>query len=146
MVEKSWMGKRHVRVGIFIFLVVMGIAGSSFLYYHNPMEIAGPPCMVHKLTGLYCPGCGAGRASYSLLHGQFYQAFRYNPLLIILLPWLVLYFAICAVQWVMWGREFISERIPAWVTWGVLFVVLVYGVLRNIPLYPFTLLAPTKLF
>ena len=40
------------------------LAGLWFLYrFGNPF-----PCVFHKLTGLYCPGCGAGRALSALLH------------------------------------------------------------------------------
>lgn len=134
-----------IRVGILTAIIILGIAGSMFLYYHNPVEESGLPCMIYKLTGFYCPGCGAGRACYSILHGQFYEAFRYNPLLILLLPWLLLYFAICAVQWAVYGRESVSEHIPAWILYAALFVVLAYGILRNIPVYPFDLLVPTNL-
>lgn len=134
-----------LRVGILILILILGIAGSVFLYYHNPIEESGLPCMVYKLTGFYCPGCGAGRACYSILHGQFYQAFRYNPLLILLLPWLSLYFALCGIQWAVCGRESVSEHIPVKILYAALFVVLAYGVLRNIPVHPFDLLVPTNL-
>ena len=42
----------------------------------------GPPCVFHELTGLYCPGCGSGRAVSAALHGRFLQALTYNPLLV----------------------------------------------------------------
>lgn len=56
--------------------------------FHNPHKYP-LPCLFHIITGLYCPGCGAGRASYSILHGRFYAAFRYNPMYVILLRFLV---------------------------------------------------------
>lgn len=38
-----------------------------------------PRCPVKWLTGLDCPGCGSARALHSLLHGEFRQAWAYNP-------------------------------------------------------------------
>lgn len=39
-----------------------------------------PPCLFHKVTGLYCPGCGGTRAIIAFLHGEFVQSLRYHPL------------------------------------------------------------------
>lgn len=138
------MMKKSVRmiIGVSIFAILL--AGMVYLYYNKPQEKVWLICFVREITGYYCPGCGSGRACYSLLHGQFYQAFRYNPLLIILLPWLALYIAVCLVQWMLTGQEKISRRIPVWIPYVVLVILLIYGIVRNIDTYPFVLLAPTK--
>lgn len=101
-------------------------------------------CPIYELTGYFCPGCGAGRAVYSLLHGQIYQAFRYNPLLIILLPWLALYYIINIVQWVRTGEARLGQVLPMWIPYVALVLLIIYGMLRNIDAYPFILLAPTE--
>ena len=49
------------------------------------------PCLIHKITGLYCPGCGISRMLISIFHFDFYQAYRYNPWLFILLILFILY-------------------------------------------------------
>ncbi len=125
---------------IFIILLV----GSSFLYYHSPEERYWLVCVIYKISGYYCPGCGAGRACYSILHGRLVQAFRYNPLLCILLPWIALYLGACGIQWLLTGKETISRRIPIEFTYVLLAVVILYGIVRNIEVYPFTLLAPMQ--
>lgn len=38
-------------------------------------------CPFYKLTGLYCPGCGSGRAVRALLRGDLAESFRWNPML-----------------------------------------------------------------
>ncbi len=43
-------------------------------------------CIIKNLTGHNCPGCGMTRAISSASHGQFRQAFRYNKLVVIVLP------------------------------------------------------------
>ncbi|MGL5683791.1 MAG: DUF2752 domain-containing protein [Marinifilaceae bacterium] len=48
-----------------------------------------PPCPFYKLTGLQCPGCGSQRAIHSLLNGNITQAFGYNPLMVLSIPYLL---------------------------------------------------------
>lgn len=48
-----------------------------------------PRCVFHRLTGLDCPGCGAQRMAYALLHGDIDAAWGYNPFLMLLLPLIV---------------------------------------------------------
>ena len=38
------------------------------------------PCVLHSLTGLYCPGCGGTRAFRALLAGNLLLSIRYHPL------------------------------------------------------------------
>ncbi|MDR4007522.1 MAG: DUF2752 domain-containing protein, partial [Ruminococcus sp.] len=40
-----------------------------------------PPCYIHQFTGLYCPGCGATRAVYALVHGDILLSLRQNAFL-----------------------------------------------------------------
>lgn len=141
--ESPGIIKRKFRILIMIFILMILLAGTMFLYYHNPKEGLNLACMINFLTGYYCPGCGAGRACYMLLHGQIYQAFRYNPLLIILLPWLIVYYAACGIQWLHYGKERVSIHIPEQIPIVILVVFLIYGIVRNIEVYPFILLAPT---
>jgi hypothetical protein len=114
-------------------VVVSAIALTALilLYLVNP---AGsrlyPPCPSRALTGLHCPGCGSLRATHLLLHGDIPGAFRKNPLLVLSIPVLA----------VLTVRRSWSQK--AWVPWAALAVLVIYGVLRNIPHWPFDLLAP----
>lgn len=89
-----------------------------------------PPCPFHSITGLYCPGCGSLRATNRLLHGNILAALRLNPLLVLSMPFLVLLFL----------RPSLCYR--AWVPWAAFTVLLAYGLLRNLPWWPFILLRP----
>jgi hypothetical protein len=110
------------------------------VYFNNPATSGlFPPCTFHYLTGLYCPGCGSGRALYQLMHGNLAAAFRLNPLAVSLLPVLV-YLAAADRGVTVWGRK-LSVPAPGW-SWVLAATVIVYGIVRNLPLYPFTLLAP----
>jgi hypothetical protein len=37
-------------------------------------------CPLHRLTGIWCPGCGLTRAFVSMAHGDVRRAFGFNPL------------------------------------------------------------------
>jgi len=114
------------------------LAGAAFLYLVNPVEYVWlPPCMFHKLTGLNCPGCGMTRATHQLLHGHLLTALHMNALLTIAVPGIV------GVG--IWHLVARPERRPSWkpiYTWLVIGVLVVFGFVRNIPAYPFTLLVP----
>lgn len=50
----------------------------------------GPACPFHELTGWWCPGCGATRATWLLLHGDIGGVLRHNLLYLPALAYLVL--------------------------------------------------------
>jgi hypothetical protein len=67
------------------------IIGAIIIYATiNPATHYFPQCPLLVLTGLKCPGCGSQRALYCLLHAQWRQAFLFNPLLVVCLPYIIL--------------------------------------------------------
>ena len=71
---------------VFIFLIIG--SGIIFYYFFNPESNSFLlKCPFKFFTGLDCPGCGSQRALHSLLHGEWKQAFSYNPLFIIAIPY-----------------------------------------------------------
>ena len=117
-------------------------AGSTVLFFFDPSDTDFyPPCPFHALTGLYCPGCGTTRALHAVIHGHFGEALGLNPLMVVMLPLLgysLMSYATLAVR----GRplpRILTSSFWGWLAFGI---ILTYWVLRNIPLYPFSLLAP----
>ena len=102
--------KKSLRILIVAGAAIAALAGAVYLYFHNPHSYP-LPCVFYSLTGFYCPGCGAGRASYSLLHGRFLDAFCYNPVMTVLLPLLALYVAARAIDWAITGGDHIDQKI-----------------------------------
>jgi hypothetical protein len=80
--REAFQTKRSARIIAVLTGAVIAVAAAGYLFFHNPYQYP-LPCLFHIITGLYCPGCGAGRASYSILHGRFYMAFLHILLLFI---------------------------------------------------------------
>lgn len=98
----------------------------------------------YLLTGLHCPGCGSQRAIVSLLQGNFLDALHNNLLAVAALPFLFYSFVALGINTHIPGK--IDQKIfynPLFVK-VVLTIVIVFSVLRNIPSYPFNLLAPLQ--
>ena len=53
------------------------------------LEAHPAPCLFRALFGVRCPGCGMTRALSCALHGRWRDAWRYNPLVVVVLPLLV---------------------------------------------------------
>jgi hypothetical protein len=134
----------HQYAKLQILLVTIAVITLSLLYFFYPAASGSfhPNCIFHELTGLFCPGCGSQRATSALLHGHFLQAADLNLLFVLSLP-LILYSA-----FVFAWNSFSSKKLKQAIFYSPLFVksflvvVVLFGVLRNLPYYPLNLLAP----
>lgn len=117
-------------------------ASSIVLYSFNPATTnVFPSSPFRELTGLFCPGCGSLRGLHQLLRGNLGTAFSLNPLMILLLPF-VSYSYICYTMEVFTGRLLYKPFIHPKLIWCLLYIIIAYWVLRNIPVEPFSWLAP----
>ena len=122
--------------------VLAVLAVAAFLTLWDPTRSLGwARCPFHALTGLHCAGCGTLRALHQLLHGHLRAAVGLNPLTIVLLPFLAYPFLSNVVMTVR-GRFLPRVSLPPMTGWVLLWTVVAFWIARNIPLYPFTLLAP----
>lgn len=123
-----------IKKSIIVF-IILSIIFITFLYLNKKFSFF-IPCLFHQITHLYCPGCGATRMVLSILKLDFYKAFRYNPYLFIISPFLITYYIIYYINWLK-DRQFkINDKI--W--YFILIVGIVFSILRNIPAFSF--LAP----
>jgi len=123
-------------------LVVAALLGVVALFLFDPARgVIYPVCLFHKFTGLNCPGCGSLRALHHLTHGEFVAALHCNPLLIAALPVLVLTRILR-----QGGRQAAPAGISRFarpVTAGAICaIVIVFGVLRNLPGPAFAWMSP----
>ena len=100
-----------------------------------------PTCPSLALFGVHCPGCGSMRAMNRFAHGDLVGMVGHNvlvPIGLLLLAW----------SWVSWfDRRLGPARVPALrppvpVLYGSIVVLVAFTVLRNLPVAPFSTLAP----
>lgn len=114
-------------------LKTAGIVAALGLGYYiltqlTPFRI---PCVFQKITGLACPGCGVTHFCMRLLQLDFFGAVRENLALAVLLPiWMgaLLIRVIWHPRWLQKNSR--GEKI---LLWGSIAVLLVFGVMRNLP-------------
>ena len=109
----------------------------ALLFVFNPAQNSFYPfCVFYKVTGLQCPGCGGLRAAHQLLHGHFITAFRFNPLVVGALPFLLL---LLVRRWWRGPGEPASHRTMARWAWIAFAVLVGFWILRNLPIEFFNL-------
>jgi hypothetical protein len=81
-----------MRRALVIILVVAVLMLFALIYYAIDPSTSSmmPRCPFLEFTGYKCPGCGSQRAFHALLHGNVAEAFRYNAMLMIAVPWIAL--------------------------------------------------------
>ena len=120
----------------------LGCCGLTALYYWDPGATAGfQLCPLRALTGYYCPGCGTLRGLHRLLHGNLAAALAYNPLMVMTVP-LAIYWLCSEIAAVAWNKKLPKPELSPRLLWGTLYFLIAFGILRNVPFYPLTLLAP----
>jgi hypothetical protein len=131
--------ERHLAPMLFVASLLVAAAG--VLFWFNPSEHNFYPlCLFHQTTGLLCPGCGALRALHHLLHGHLIQALHYNLVLVMSLPFLMFY---CGFYFLRKLRNQPSHfYVKPNCLWLGLFVLLLFGTLRNFPFARGLWLAP----
>lgn len=105
------------------------------LYLFNPAADGDPypNCPFLWLTGYYCPGCGSLRAYHQLLRGNVDAAMGLNPVTVLALPAMI--YAL-ASAWLLGfrGTGLPQPRWSAGAAWSVGAVLVVFAVVRNLPL------------
>ena len=49
---------------------------AALVYIYEKQGGSGMKCLFHSYTGLYCPGCGSGRAVHALFEGRIAGEFK----------------------------------------------------------------------
>jgi len=122
-------------------LLVFGVA-CAFVGFFNP-STAGffPACPLLSITGFACPGCGLTRGFHALFHGDVVTALSFNaliPIYVIGFVYLIGMLLSIAARGKALPYKFFAPSFFGF----YLVVSITFGVLRNIPAYPFTVLYP----
>jgi len=134
---------RKVSLPYLIFFSTAAVTGLLLYFFLYPSYSAYfPKCLFFTFTGFYCPGCGSQRAMVALLHADILAALHNNILFVLSLPFLIYSFIVFMRNTL--NKNKIKLRFfydPLFVK-IVIVLVIAFSILRNIPSYPFTLLAP----
>jgi len=117
--------------GIWLGWGVAGLLALWVLWRNEPAgQVYYPRCYLNMATGLQCPGCGVLRATHALLNGRWQEAWRLNPMWVLMVPmvgWGVvagLLRTVGVAAWQPWTRP--------WVVGVVLGLMVAYGIARNL--------------
>jgi hypothetical protein len=117
-----------------VMLVAAALGSGAVLFFFDPAKHGFYPiCLFHSLTGLNCPGCGATRAAYQLLHGHLLRALHDNALFVLTL-------AALAAQGAWLAMKKIRNQPAGFVVspkalWALLVITFVFTGLRNLPAF-----------
>ncbi|MHB1147950.1 MAG: DUF2752 domain-containing protein [Lutibacter sp.] len=122
--------------------IAVGIIGLGIFYFFiNPKEVNFlPECPLYATTGIYCPGCGSQRATHQLLNFNIFGLLQQNVLYLIGLLILAYHLIVTGINTVFkkqLNNYIYHPKTPL----VILAVILIFWILRNIPYYPFNLLA-----
>ena len=118
---------RHKFLRFLIVIITLGAA------YYALMRLTGLSlfCPVNKLTGLACPGCGVTHFFVHILHFEFAEAFRENLAISVLIPvWAV---TAAAVGIKNGFSGFYQNRFVKSLAWVSVALLIIFGVVRNLP-------------
>jgi len=126
----------------YIGMLILGI-GLAFLYFYiNPSTVNFlPKCTLYQTTGIYCPGCGSQRATHHLLNLNITGVLQQNILFVAGLIIFGYYLTIKGVNYFFKKNIYLYTQNKK-VQIAIFLFILVFWILRNIPEYPFNLLAP----
>ena len=93
------------------------------------------------MTNFYCPGCGSQRAIHNVLHGQIFEALRHN-LLVGLLFIVLMYEGALFIVKRVFNKLYKNPFHSSLTIKIILAVVIIFWILRNTTIYPFSEIAP----
>jgi len=127
-------------------LIILGVLmffGMLTLYFFWDPSYSNifPKCPFYSITGIYCPGCGSQRTAHNILNGNILEGIRHNYL-IALLALVLLYQTFMFIMSKVLNKDVDNLLHKSKVTNGILILIILFWILRNINLFPFTELAP----
>ncbi|MDR2948877.1 MAG: DUF2752 domain-containing protein [Dysgonomonas sp.] len=134
--------KKYILIILAILLPIVIFLVYYFIY--NISENNGL-CSFKEITGLECPGCGGQRSIYYLLHGDILQALHYNAFFILAAPFLLYFYYLGVRVYILKQERYLKSFVfSSYFAYSLLISVVVFFILRNIPISPFTYLAPPQ--
>ncbi|MCR5667192.1 MAG: DUF2752 domain-containing protein [Eubacterium sp.] len=91
------------------------------------------PCLMHAVTGYYCPGCGGTRAVLAFFHGHIIRSFFYHPVVPLFFIGYLVYMVLASIHLLTKGKTPMFHAHTRYL-WIILVVTLVNWAIKNLVL------------
>lgn len=108
-------------------LTLFFLGGYAVLAYNG----WGIPCLIKKITGLDCPGCGNTRASLALLRFDIKSMLQYNLFFPLECVYVIGVYSACSVNYIKKGK-FSYHTKPNFFDISFLVLLVLWTVVRNV--------------
>lgn len=130
--------KKILQAGLLVGIIALAV----LFFLLNPSEHQlFPRCVFHSLTGYYCPGCGSQRAIHNLLHLNIAGVISNNILFLPAVLVVAYHYSYPLLNkkfgWKL--PDILYKKYTPWIIFGI---ILLFWLLRNLPVYPLSVLAP----
>lgn len=127
-IDNAWYITGWIAIAVLLcYLVMKRIMGENMLKIDYP-------CMIHLITGFFCPGCGGTRAVKAFLSGKVITSFFYHPLVpyaAVLCGWFMIS---QTIQRITRNRIKIAIHFREIYLWIALIIIVVNCLIKNIAL------------
>ena len=117
------------KLGKFIFFPVCIIL-IILSYLTMSQFLSLPECIVFKNIHIYCPGCGATRALYYLVHLKFQKSFLFHPFVIYTFFIYITFMLCCFYRRHLTKKYYKKIHIERYIIFGVI-LILVQWIIKN---------------
>nr|WP_321408359.1 DUF2752 domain-containing protein [uncultured Carboxylicivirga sp.] len=103
----------------------MIVLGYSYLLLTSFPDAENSICLFKRATGIPCPGCGMGRSTWSLVHGQIKESLFYHPLGIVFNLLMIIALIQAGIDIIRNDDKLLHFLKQKWPLWSVLVLVVV---------------------
>lgn len=103
-----------VPLGALLALPLMMMPAGGWLVESDALPLNR--CTFKTMFGIPCMGCGATRATLNLLHGDWWEAIYFNPMIIIFYSCMILWGVVSLWSFVR-GKE-VHMAMVSWLAWA----------------------------
>lgn len=89
------------------------------------------PCIFHRVTGFYCPGCGGTRAVRLLLEGHILESLYHHPLVFYGVVLYVCFMLSNSIEYLSGGKFRVGMRYHKWYVTAAIIILVLNFIVKN---------------